>query len=372
MSKSICFISRAAHFILFNETEKIIGGAEFQQVVLARALQKMGWRVSFITEKYDNITSTEVDGIKVFPVIDYKTGNRYIRRTILIPFQLWKTMRIADAKFYYQRNPGPFSAAIGMYCRISSKKFILAGANDANFDRKHELNVRSFLDALEIRYGIKLADKIILQNKKQKSLLKQNYGRDGLIFHNLYDPPSSKRELLDSFNGLDKPRLLWVGRLARQKRPELCLHLANLLSDFEIVMVGSRTLEHELMKKVKKAVRSVQNITFVGHLSLSKVEELFDSAHAFINTSFVEGFPNTFLQAWSRGLPVFSFVDPDDLITDYDLGNKVSSIQEMADVIRQKLKNKETFLQQALKIKSFFEINFSVKKKLVLSKPHSF
>ncbi len=77
MSKSICFISRAAHFILFNETEKIIGGAEFQQVVLARALQKMGWRVSFITEKYDNITSTEVDGIKVLPVIDYKRKPLY-------------------------------------------------------------------------------------------------------------------------------------------------------------------------------------------------------------------------------------------------------------------------------------------------------
>ncbi len=97
---------------------------------------------------------------------------------------------------------------------------------------------------------------------------------------------------------------------------------------------------------------------------LSKVEELFDTAHAFINTSFVEGFPNTFLQAWSRGLPVFSFVDPDDLISDYGLGSKVSSIEEMADVIRKKINEKETFLQQSQKIKLFFEEKFSVKKKI--------
>jgi glycosyltransferase involved in cell wall biosynthesis len=158
--------------------------------------------------------------------------------------------------------------------------------------------------------------------------------------------------------------LLWVGRLARQKRPELCLKLADLLPNFEIIFVGSRTLEHELTQKIKKAVGSVKNITFSGHLSLSKVEEIFDTAFALINTSFVEGFPNTFLQAWSRGLPVFSFVDPDNLISDYGLGSKVSSIEEMADVIRKKINEKETFLQQSQKIKLFFEEKFSVKKKI--------
>ncbi len=127
-----------------------------------------------------------------------------------------------------------------MYCRISGKKFILAGANDANFDRKHELNVRSYLDALEIRYELELADKIILQNKKQKSLLKQNYGRDGLIFHNLYDPPSSNyASCLILFDGLRQATIVMGSRLARQKRPELCLHLADLLSDYEIVMVSA-------------------------------------------------------------------------------------------------------------------------------------
>jgi glycosyltransferase involved in cell wall biosynthesis len=273
-------------------------------------------------------------------------------------------MRVADASFYYQRNPGPFSATIGLFCKAAGKKFILAGANDANFDRKNELNVNTFLDVLEIRYGIKLAEKIILQNKKQKSLLKKNYGKDGLIFYNLYDPPLSKYRLPDLFNRFEKPRVLWVGRLARQKRPELCLQLAQLLPEFEIIIVGSHTLEHELAHKFKKAVGSFKNITFTGHLSLPKVEKLFDAAHVFINTSFVEGFPNTFLQAWSRGLPVVSFVDPDNLISDYDLGNKVNSIQEMADVIRQKLNEKDAFLQHAQKIKFFFEKNFSVKKKI--------
>jgi glycosyltransferase involved in cell wall biosynthesis len=137
-----------------------------------------------------------------------------------------------------------------------------------------------------------------------------------------------------------------------------------MLPDFEFIIVGSRTLEHELAQKFKKAVVSFENVTFTGHLPLSEVEELFDTAHAFVNTSFVEGFPNTFLQAWSRGLPVFSFVDPDDLICNHNLGIKVTSIQEMAHAIRNKINERSMFLQQARHIKSFFKENFSVSRNI--------
>jgi glycosyltransferase involved in cell wall biosynthesis len=364
MEKSICFISRFAHYVLLNRTEEIIGGAEFQQTILARALCARGWKVSFITEKIDQQRPVIVDGIHLFPVIDYSAGNRYMRRILSVPCQLWKWMKANNSQLYYQRNPGPFSSVIAIYCRSAGKRFILSGANDANFDRKKELNVESYLDVLEIRYGIKFADKILLQNERQKFLLKTNYNREGIVFYNLYDPPALKKKTSTYVETFKTPRLLWVGRLARQKRPEMCLELAKLLPDFEIIMVGSRTGQVELAERIKKKVRSIENITFVGHLPLPEVEELFDSILGLVNTSFVEGFPNTFLQAWSRGLPVFSFVEPDNIISNNNLGAKVSSTEEMATSIRKKFKDRQIFLQDVSRIRSFFDDNFSVETKI--------
>jgi len=359
MANSICFISRHAHFVFLGNTRENIGGAELQQVILAKALRDRGWRVSFITERVGDGTPRIIDGIKFIAAVEYDKGNRFIRRLFTISVQLWKLMKLANAQIYYQRNPGPFSSLIGIFCRLKGRRFILAGANDANFDRGHELNVNSQLDILEIKLGFQLAHSIILQNERQSYLLKKNYGRDGVIFYNLYDPPHSHRQAVLPTNKQASQKFLWVGRLAQQKRPKLCLDLAKLLPDIKIIMVGARTSQVQLGEKVTIAAESIPNLSFLGHLPIDKVEELFDSAQGLINTSFVEGFPNTFLQAWSRGLPVFSFVDPNNLIKEHSLGVQVSSIEQMADAIYETLNDKVSFYRRSEKIRSFFENHFS-------------
>jgi glycosyltransferase involved in cell wall biosynthesis len=46
----------------------------------------------------------------------------------------------------------------------------------------------------------------------------------------------------------------------------------------------------------------------------------YERAAALVCTSSVEGFPNTFVEAWSRGLPVISTFDPDGVIARGGLG----------------------------------------------------
>lgn len=364
MEKSICFISRYAHYVLMNRSDTKIGGAEFQQAIIARALRDRGWRVAFITEKIDARKPFEIAGIRVFPAMDYQSGNPYVRRILRPPLELWKWMRKVNASIYYQRNPGALSAFIGIFCRVAGKQFVLAGANDANFDRTNELNVNSILDVIEIKMGIKLAHKIILQNHRQKRLLKKYYRRNGSVFHNVYEPPKSIGNSADLSDNFQNRKLLWAGRIAPQKRPDLCMRLARLLPDYQIIMIGSRTHHHALAKKICHDAKKTKNIKYLGHLPLPEVEDLFNSSQGLVNTSFVEGFPNTFLQAWSRGLPVFSFVDPDHLITDHNLGAAVSNLDDMAAAISKRLSDKETFLKQANRIKYFFENNFAVSKKI--------
>ena len=54
------------------------------------------------------------------------------------------------------------------------------------------------------------------------------------------------------------------------------------------------------------------------------------SASVLCSTSEAEGFPNTFLEAWSVGLPVVSTWDPDGLIRRKDLGLVGKSVDDLA------------------------------------------
>ena len=53
-----------------------------------------------------------------------------------------------------------------------------------------------------------------------------------------------------------------------------------------------------------------------------------------VNTSFAEGFPNTFIQAWLRAVPVLSWrVDPDGCLSRAGAGVVADSLNEMASAI---------------------------------------
>ena len=253
MLKSICFISRNAHHVLLNQTHKKIGGAEFQEAIIAKALRDRGWRVSFITEMIGKDDPFMVDGINLIAGLDFNKGNRISRRILRIPTQLWRLMKIADAQVYYQRNPGPFSSLVGIFSRINNRRFVIAGASDANFNRNHELNISSKIDRFDIKFGIRFAHLIILQNRCQRYLLKKFYSRDGLIFYNFYEPPLSYKMVQFPFSPNKKPKLLWAGRLSREKHPELCIRLAKLLPDFEIVVALRRRPYPSAIRRSKRS-----------------------------------------------------------------------------------------------------------------------
>ena len=84
-------------------------------------------------------------------------------------------------------------------------------------------------------------------------------------------------------------------------------------------MIGARgaySLDDGLARGEQSA-----NLNFLGEQSLAQVNERLWACRLVVNTSQTEGFPNTFIQAWARFVPVVSLkVDPDGVIARHQLG----------------------------------------------------
>ena len=66
---------------------------------------------------------------------------------------------------------------------------------------------------------------------------------------------------------------------------------------------------------------SLPNVDFVGTVPFEKTQSYFNRAKLHLSTSAVEGFPNTFLQAWFAKSPIVSVTFPcDGILQKYNIG----------------------------------------------------
>jgi glycosyltransferase involved in cell wall biosynthesis len=99
-------------------------------------------------------------------------------------------------------------------------------------------------------------------------------------------------------------------------------------------MVGGEVAgETEVARRVATAARALPQLTWHGRLGYARTLALFERARLFVNTSRIEGFPNTFLQAWSRGVPTVSFFDPDGTIAAEGLGETAIDDDSLARAV---------------------------------------
>jgi len=92
--------------------------------------------------------------------------------------------------------------------------------------------------------------------------------------------------------------------------------------------------QQSIYRKIKLAAATRPNVIFHDRLSYWDTNALYDRAQVLVNTSDVEGFPNSYLQAWIRGVPVVTLLDPDNVIQREGLGAVARSSTELAGLIQ--------------------------------------
>ncbi len=333
------------------------GGEQVQQTLLAKALRAQGYDVCMVTGDYGQEDGKVWEGIRTYKAFRFDSGIPVIRFLYPRWVKLWAALKRADADVYYTSCAGMQVGMLALFCKRYDRRFIFRLASDGDADPAR-LMIRYRRDKVLYRYGLKRADCILAQHENQQSDLKSNFGVQSSIA-SMFVEKIERRYSLNERN-ID---ILWVSNIQEIKRPEIMIELAKRMPHLRFSMVGGKmTGAENFFKMIKHKTTLLQNVTFYGAVPFREIGNYFDRARIFINTSILEGFPNTFLQAWRRGVPVISFFDPGKLIAREGLGKVVNTIDEMSFAVEQLLNNHSMWENISNKAYDYVENHFDEKK----------
>lgn len=143
---------------------------------------------------------------------------------------------------------------------------------------------------------------------------------------------SSVENLKQDFSW-NRPFVVWVSSLKPSKRPEVCIEIAYSLQKkgIDLLMIGP--IQKNSYRYFNEENKLPDNLHYLGVKSIEEVNGAISSSLCLIHTGEPEGFPNTFMQAWSQGKCVVSLeYDPDKIIEKKQLGSYADgSLKKLCD-----------------------------------------
>jgi glycosyltransferase involved in cell wall biosynthesis len=326
---SICFVAPSAYPVLADDRRvRFVGGAEVQQVAIATELARRGWHVSMISMDFGQNEGDTVRGVRMLKTYRPDAGAPVLRFLHPRLSSVWRALRRADADVYYQRAGGMLTGVVAAFARRHRRVSVFGAAHDHDFEPALPL-IALGRDKAIYRWGVHRVDLVIAQSERQRERCRQTFGRDALRIDSAYahvGRPAAREGVV-----------LWVANGKRHKQPHRFVELAARLPEFRFRLVGGPVGSNDELayyRQMADQARRLANLELTGYVPFAEVESQFDGAAVFVNTSVGEGFPNTFLQAWSRGMPTVSFFDPERRVDGEAVGVVVPDLDAMVDAVR--------------------------------------
>lgn len=307
-----------ACLIVQNHPSVAMGGAQYQGHLLAEELARRdAVQVTYLARDIppDLATLSRLP----YAVRSIGTWQGIRRRAALFDArELWRALCELKPDVVYQQMRQSYTAVCARYASKAGVPFFFQIASDLDLDRTWITNGISanlpfdVAEAIAGIWGLRNASHIIAQTSRQERLLRERFGRDAAAVVRNFQPlpahlPSKGDTLVEVF---------WVANLKEVKRPELFVQLAEAFSgrdDLKFTMAGRPSPLQDRYRPLMQRIARTPNLEYLGEMPIEAVNQRMAQAAIHVNTSSVEGFPNTFIQAWANGAVVLTLgVDPFD------------------------------------------------------------
>ena len=354
---NLCFVGLKCYDLLVgSETPRYIGGIERQFVSLATGMANRGHNVSFVTYDHGQGIHENQDGIKIVPAFGPNDGLPGLRFLFPRMSGILRAIRQTSGEMILQMGASTETFASSLACRLPSRRkrsFIFFVASDSDCLTDTPL-IPHRRERIVYKRGLLNSRIVIVQSDRQRQLMANSFGIDaevavmpaGSLGESAVEPNvGTKRER----------RVLWIGRISPEKRPELLLEIAKQCPDIRFDIVGAANESSQFSLNILEAAREIANVRAHGKVSDTKLRDLFARSSVLCCTSIIEGFPTTFLEAWSNGVPVVTTFDPDGIIERNALGVVSSDISEIGQSIHRLTENEPLWQEYSERCVSYFE-----------------
>lgn len=351
---NICIVAHNAYGALTGESSGHIGGVERQAALMSSWFAQKGHNVSIITWNEGGNSEECINGVMVIKLCKNKEGVPLLRFFHPKWTSLNKALASANADIYYHNCYEHTTGQIALWCQWHSKKFIYATASDTDC-RPDRINQYPFIERSLFKYGLRHANLLITQTEKQKKLLQENFSLPATVIP-MAGTPAVDYDQQDACNELfTHKKITWVGRICNIKRLQWFIDAAIKLPNLEFDVVGPADLSRSEINALINEVKMTANMRYMGKISREKMPEIYKNSAVLCCTSLVEGFPNTFLEAWSYQTPVVTTFDPDGIVNDKQLGLSVSTQAELVSALKTIMEDRNLLINCSRNALKYYE-----------------
>ena len=349
---------------IFTDTyPPYINGVSTSIKMLEKALRQKGHQVFIVTVNPNNMKYEYEDNGRIIRIPGIPTGIYDYRLTGIYPIRVLNKIKSWKLDVIHSHT----EFGVGTFARIVAKQYNIPLVHTYHImyeDYTHYIthghfdkSSKKLTEYFTKFYCDKTATELIVPSQKTYALFKEKYKVDRTvhIVPTGIDVERFHREKLDAkkINNLkkklklkDSPVIIYVGRLAQEKRVETLIEVQSSLVkkyNAKLLIVGSGP-DLESYKKLAKKYKLDNSIIFTGAVPWEEVPYYYAVSDIFATASVSETQGLTVIEAMASGLPVVAAHDKafEGVVIDDLNGKFFKTKREYKKAIMQILDNSNT------------------------------